>query len=164
MKYLTNTEYKIYYYLNQLIHESELSKYILHLKRQKEFECNQNYHYDLWETIAGKFYNSMEIHHKKEARLLHNQEFLIKCDINLNYPIQSYYLITGYAYECRCYLLYLIKNKNIIRNDIFKDLDNTYSIISKRCTYRQKIINTKKNKKIKYINGKIFKEKKFKEK
>ena len=156
MKYLTNTEYKIYYYLNQLIHESELCKYILHLKRQKEFECNQNYHYDLWETIAGKFYNSMEIHHKKEARLLHNQEFLIKCDINLNYPIQSYYLITGHSYESRNYLLYLIKNKKYIRNDIFIDLDNTYSNLSKRCSYRQKIINQKykKKKKKKYL--KVF--------
>ena len=130
MKYLTNTEYKIYYYLNQLINESELCKYILHLKKQKEFEDNKIYHHYLWEKMASSYYRSMEIHYSIEAKLLYNKEFLIKCDINLNYPIQSYYLITGHSYESRNYLLYLIKNKKYIRNDIFIDLDNTYSNLS----------------------------------
>ena len=48
--------------------------------------------------------------------LLYNQEFLLRCDINLDYPVQSYFLITDISYESRNYLLYMIKNRTYIGN------------------------------------------------
>ena len=110
----------------------------------RNLEANKNYHINLWENIAGDYYHSMTIHNKYEAKFLRNSEFLIKCDINLKYPIQSYYKITGYSYECRNYVLYMLSKRKFIQDDIFKELDNTYSIISKRCSYRQKLIFKKK--------------------
>ena len=105
---ITFTEGKILFCLGKFIHENEICNYILELKKEKEFEENQLFHFNLWENIVGNFYNDMEIHNKYESRILRNTEFLIKCDINLNYPIQSYYLITNYSYECRNYLLFMI--------------------------------------------------------
>jgi len=156
MKLLTPTEIKIFYYLNQKINEPNLCKYILTLKKEKEFQENQKFYIDIWERIAGSYYRSMEIHYSIEAKLLYNQEFLLRCDINLDYPVQSYFLITDISYESRNYLLYMIKNRTYIRKDIYQHLDKTYSVLSERCTYRQKTINQryvkkKKKKKIKSI-------------
>jgi len=135
---LTFLDKKIIFYLNQIINEKEICKKILKFKKDNENNENLYFYIHLWENVAGSFYESMEIHKKYEARLLRNPEFLIQCDLNIKYPIETYYELCGYSYESRCYLLYMIKKKSIIPLELFKELDNTYSILSKRCSYRQK--------------------------
>ena len=135
---LTFNDKKIIFYLNQIINEKEICNKILKIKKDKDNNDNLNFYINLWENIAGSFYESMEIHKKFEARLLRNSEFLIQCDLDIKYPIETYYKLCNHSYESRKYLLYMINKKKLIPLELFRELDNTYSIISKRCSYRQK--------------------------
>ena len=105
---------RIEYYLSHFIDEPEICKYIVDLKKNMEEKEAYDYHYERWETHAGKYYNCIEYNQWKEMipySYVHmdsvSKKYIVKKDRKLDY-----YLETGISFQVRDLLLSILSKSN----------------------------------------------------
>jgi hypothetical protein len=110
---LTNNK-RIGYYLSLFINEPDICKNIVDMKTKMEEKEAYDYHYERWETIAGKYFKCFEYNQWRErppySYVVDSQRYFEKKDKRL-----EYYLETGVSFQVRDLLL------NILSCDFLSD-------------------------------------------
>ena len=126
---------EIGFILFQKINEPEICRNIIQLKNKVEQEEAYNFHYDLWENIASKYFAAAEINYRHISYLLNSENYTIQKD-----KVIDFYNETGISYQNRDLILSLINdygwmsNKNfILPSEISKDVDDQiYSVMAQK--------------------------------
>lgn len=101
---------RIEYYLSHFIDEPEICKYIVDLKNTMEENDAYDYHYERWETHAGKYYNCIEYnqwHEMVPYSYVHMSSRMNKYVVIKDRKL-DYYLETGISFQVRDLLLSII--------------------------------------------------------
>ena len=114
---------EIGYILFQKINEPEICRNIIQLKNKVEQEEAYNFHYDLWENIASKYFAAAEINYRHISYLLNSENYTIQKD-----KVIDFYNETGISHQVRDIILELIRSSD----KEWVDYDDImYSILAK---------------------------------
>ena len=114
---------EIWFILFQKINEPEICRNIIQLKNKVEQEEAYNFHYDLWENIASKYFAAAEINYRHISYLLNSENYTIQKD-----KVIDFYNETGISHQVRDIILELIRSSD----KEWVDYDDImYSILAK---------------------------------
>ena len=114
---------EIGFILFQKINEPEICRNIIQLKNKVEQEEAYNFHYDLWENIASKYFAAAEINYRHISYLLNSENYTIQKDKVIDFSNE-----TGISHQVRDIILELIRSSD----KEWVDYDDImYSILAK---------------------------------
>ena len=125
--------------LSTFIPINDICKYIIDLKNIIERKETLSYHTERWETIASKYFRSIEKEGKPYSYVLNGKDYISEKDRWL-----EFYNETGISYQVRALLLEILKcpdtvTDNILNCSLFewrKEDDDLYSVLSTKIMHQ----------------------------